>query len=38
MTKGPNSRQVVAFARRQENSWAVVAVARFFTKILPAAR
>jgi (1->4)-alpha-D-glucan 1-alpha-D-glucosylmutase len=27
---------VVAFARRQENSWAVVAAARFFTKIIPA--
>ena len=26
----------VAFARRQENSWAVVAAARFFTRILPA--
>ena len=36
MTQGPQSQQVVAFARRQENSWAVVAAARFFTKILPA--
>jgi (1->4)-alpha-D-glucan 1-alpha-D-glucosylmutase len=34
MTQGPQSRQVVAFARRQENSWAVVAVARLVTKIL----
>ncbi|MBU4449317.1 MAG: malto-oligosyltrehalose synthase [Proteobacteria bacterium] len=36
MTKGPHSQQVVAFARRQENFWAVVAVARLFTKILSA--
>ena len=36
MTQGPQSQQVVAFARRQENSWAVVAVARLFTKIIPA--
>jgi (1->4)-alpha-D-glucan 1-alpha-D-glucosylmutase len=36
MPTGPKSQQVVAFARRQENSWAVVAVARFFTKILSA--
>lgn len=34
MTQGPHSQQVVAFARRQENSWAVVAVARLVTKIL----
>jgi (1->4)-alpha-D-glucan 1-alpha-D-glucosylmutase len=37
MVKGPQSQQVVALARRQENSWAVVAAARFFTKILPGA-
>ncbi|HLD48668.1 MAG TPA: malto-oligosyltrehalose synthase, partial [Desulfobaccales bacterium] len=37
MTAGPHSRQVVAFARRQENSWAVAATARLFTKIFPAA-
>jgi (1->4)-alpha-D-glucan 1-alpha-D-glucosylmutase len=36
MTRGPKSRQVIAFARRRGNSWAVVVVARFFTKILPA--
>lgn len=36
-TMGPQSRQVVAFARRQENSWVVVAAARLFTKIFPAA-
>jgi (1->4)-alpha-D-glucan 1-alpha-D-glucosylmutase len=34
MTQGPQSRQVVAFARRRENSWAVVAAARFFSRIL----
>ena len=33
---GPQSQQVVAFARRQENSWAVVVAARLFTKIFPA--
>jgi (1->4)-alpha-D-glucan 1-alpha-D-glucosylmutase len=37
IAQGPQSRQVVAFARRQENSWAVVAAARFFTRIIPAA-
>jgi (1->4)-alpha-D-glucan 1-alpha-D-glucosylmutase len=37
MTKGPKNRQAVAFARRRGNSWAVAVVARFFTKILPAA-
>ena len=37
MTTGPRSRQVVAFARRQGNSWAVVAAARLFAKIFPAA-
>jgi (1->4)-alpha-D-glucan 1-alpha-D-glucosylmutase len=36
MPTGPKSQQVVAFARRQENSWAVVAVARFFSKIISA--
>jgi maltooligosyltrehalose synthase len=35
-TRGPKGRQVVAFARLQENSWAVVAVAQFFTRILSA--
>jgi (1->4)-alpha-D-glucan 1-alpha-D-glucosylmutase len=35
--QGPQSQQVVAFARRQENSWVVVAVARFFTKLILAA-
>jgi (1->4)-alpha-D-glucan 1-alpha-D-glucosylmutase len=37
MTTGPRRQQVVAFARRQENSWAVVAAARLFAKIFPAA-
>ena len=36
-TSGPRSRQVVAFARRQENSWAVVVAGRLFTQIFPAA-
>ena len=34
MTKGPNSRHVVAFARRLENTWVVVGAARFLTKFL----
>ena len=36
-TMGPQSRQVVAFARRQENSWVVAAAGRLFTKIFPGA-
>ena len=35
-TRGPNRENVVVFARRHENSWAVVVVARLFTKILSA--
>jgi (1->4)-alpha-D-glucan 1-alpha-D-glucosylmutase len=35
-TRGPHGRHVVAFARRLENSWAVVAVPRLFTSILAA--
>jgi (1->4)-alpha-D-glucan 1-alpha-D-glucosylmutase len=35
-TRGPNGKHVVAFARRLEDSWAVVAAARFFTGILKA--
>jgi (1->4)-alpha-D-glucan 1-alpha-D-glucosylmutase len=37
LTQGPQKRQVVAFARRQEDSWALVAAARFFTRLIPAA-
>jgi (1->4)-alpha-D-glucan 1-alpha-D-glucosylmutase len=36
MTKGPHSKQVVAFARKLENTWVVVVVGRLFTKILSA--
>jgi (1->4)-alpha-D-glucan 1-alpha-D-glucosylmutase len=35
-TKGPNGKHVVAFARRLEESWAVVAAGRFFTGMLRA--
>jgi (1->4)-alpha-D-glucan 1-alpha-D-glucosylmutase len=35
--QGPQSQQVVAFARRQEDSWTLVAAARFFTRLIPAA-
>jgi (1->4)-alpha-D-glucan 1-alpha-D-glucosylmutase len=35
-TRGPNREKVVAFARRQENSWAVVVVARLFSTMLGA--
>ena len=35
-TRGPNREKVVAFARRHENSWAVVVVARLFSKMLAA--
>jgi (1->4)-alpha-D-glucan 1-alpha-D-glucosylmutase len=34
MTKGSNSRHVVAFARRLENTWVVVGAVRFLTKFL----
>jgi (1->4)-alpha-D-glucan 1-alpha-D-glucosylmutase len=34
--KGPNREQVVAFARRRENTWVVVAAARLFSKMLAA--
>ena len=32
--RGPNREKVVAFARRHENSWAVVVVARLFSTML----
>ena len=35
-TRGPNREKVVAFARRQEDSWAVVVVARLFSTMLTA--
>ena len=33
-TRGPHGKNVVAFARRRENTWVLVVAARFFAKIL----
>ncbi|MFZ5447284.1 MAG: malto-oligosyltrehalose synthase [Thermodesulfobacteriota bacterium] len=36
VTRGTRKKNVIAFARRRENTWVVVVAARLFTKILPA--